>query len=366
VSRTLGVALAALAAAPLAAQRPEVGTGASVQGGVRFETYAFGEGLAFDRVSQLVIALTAAQRLGRRLMLDVATAYASASVRTIGGDVDISGLVDTDVRAALTLVPGRVIATLVGTLPTGQATVPDTTLPLYGATATDLFGFTVPTFGSGGGVTGGLATAFPVGASWAVGVGASYRHAAAYVPVEGGGELSPGPEGRVRVGMEGPLGRDAYLRATLVYSRSAHDEVEGGPATLVGDRVVGYVAFNLPLGRSTLSLYSWDMRRFHPSGSDGTRVPGGNVLALGARLERLVSPSVTLAPAIEFRHEMSGADSLAVLGWLARPGLDVRLRLGGRATLVASAHYAFGQVRDEGVTVSVHGPRLGLALEWSR
>ncbi len=364
IGRVCAVAVAC-AVTPLSAQLPDIGTATAARGGVLFESYRFGAGLAFDRVTELVIPVSVVQRVGSRLVLDVTSAYASASVRTLSGDIDASGVVDTDVRAAVTLVPGRVMATLVGTIPTGLATVPDTTLPLYGATATDLFGFTVPTLGGGGGVTAGLAGALPLGRTWAIGLAGSLRYDATYVPVEGGGELTPGGEGRLRIGIEGPLSARSYFRATLVYSHSAADAVEGAPPTLIGDRVLGYASANLPLGRGVLSLYGWDLRRFAPSGA-GTRVPGGNLLALGARLERPLSPKLTLGAAVELRHELSGTDSLVVLGWLARPGLDVRLRLGSHAVLVTSAHYAFGQVRDEGVAVSVYGPRIGLGLEWER
>ena len=367
MTRAAAVIAAALAAAPLAAQTPDAGAlGSSAQGGAIFETYSLGPGLAFDRITELVIPVSVVQRFGRRLVVDVATAYAKASVRTVDGDIDLSGVVDTDVRAAIALVPGRVILTLVGTLPTGQATVPDTTLPLYGATATDLFGFTVPSFGGGGGVTAGLATAFRLGATWAAGVGASYRYSGTFVPVQGGGELAPGAEGRFRLGVEGPLGRrgGTYLRGALVFSHSAPDVIADSTESAIGDRVLGYVALNVPVGRGALSLYAWDMRRLRAAPAADMQVPRGNVLAVGARLDRPLSPAVAIAPAVEVRHELSGSDSLVVLGWLVRPGMDVRLRLGSHAVLVTSARYAFGQVRDEGVTVSVRGPRLGLAIEW--
>jgi hypothetical protein len=96
------------------------------------------------------------------------------------------------------------------------------------------------------------------------------------------------------------------------------------------------------------------------------RVPGGNVLTLGARLDQPVSPTVSLAPSVEVRHELSGLDTLAVLGWLARPGIEMRWRVARALALVTTAQYAFGQVRDEGVTVSVSGPRLGVVFEWAR
>jgi len=67
--------------------------------GVVFESYSFGSGLAFDRISELTIPVTVTQRFSNRLVVDVATAYASASVREAGGKtIDYSGLIDTDVR----------------------------------------------------------------------------------------------------------------------------------------------------------------------------------------------------------------------------------------------------------------------------
>src|SRR5204862_7497590 len=99
----------------------------------------------------------------------------------------------------------RLICTVVGTLPTGQHTVPDSTRPLCGALAADVLAFTTPSGGSGGGVTAGFATATKWGGSWAVGLGASYRYAASFTPIAGGGDLKPGNEGRARLGIEGPL-----------------------------------------------------------------------------------------------------------------------------------------------------------------
>ena len=122
--------------------------------GVYFESYGFGSGLAFDRISEFTIPISVTQRLGDRLVLDVGTAFASASVREADGTtIDHSGLVDTDLRATIGVIPGKLVFNLVGTIPTGATAVPDTTIPLFGATATDLLGFTTPSFGTGGGVS---------------------------------------------------------------------------------------------------------------------------------------------------------------------------------------------------------------------
>jgi hypothetical protein len=339
--------------------------------GVYFESYSFGSGLAFDRISEMTIPVAVTQRFGNRVVVDIGTAYASASVREIGGNtIDHSGLIDTDIRATIGVIPGRLLFTLVGTLPTGAAEVPDTTIPLFGATATDLLGFTTPGFGSGGGLSAGFASAFKMGQNWAVGTGASYRYGASYTPVAGGNEMSPGGEVRARVGIEGPFGGGKYFRGALIYTTSGANDMSGGGQTLVGDRALAYVAVSMPLGRSNLSLYGWEMRRLRPRNFDAPgaiSVPPGNVLALGARLERPLSPKVTLVPVLEFRHELTGpTDQMVLLGYLVRTGTDVRYRLSGQATAVLQAQVAFGQLNDEGESVSLFGPRLGVLIEWSR
>jgi len=345
-------------------------SGTVARTGVFFESYSFGAGLAFDRISEMTIPIAITQRFGSRVVVDLGTAYASASVREAGGNtIDHSGLVDTDIRATIGVIPGRLLLTLGGTLPTGAAEVPDTTIPLFGVTATDLLGFTTPGFGAGGGFSGGFASAFKVGQNWAVGTGGSYRYGASYTPVAGGSEMAPGGEVRGRVGVEGPFGGGKYFRGALIYTTSAANEMGGGQQSVIGDRVLAYAAVSMPLGRNSLALYGWEMRRLRPRGYDepgAIAVPRGNVLALGARFERPMSPKVTLVPLLEFRHELTGTDKMELLGYLVRTGTDLRYRLNAQATAVVQAQLAFGKLNDEGESVSLFGPRLGVLIEWSR
>ena len=363
--------LASATATGAAAQSAGGAFGTVARTGVYFESYSFGSGLAFDRISELTIPIAVTQRFGNRVVVDVGTAYARASVREAGGNtIDHAGLIDTDIRATVGVIPGRLLLTVVGTLPTGAAEVPDTTIPLFGATATDLLGFTTPGFGSGGGISAGFASAFKMGQNWAVGTGASYRYGASYTPVAGGSEMSPGGEVRARLGIEGPFGGGKYFRGAFIYTTSGANEMSAGGQTLIGDRALAYAAVSMPLGRNSLSLYGWEMRRLRPRNFDAPgaiSVPRGNVLALGARMERPLSPTVTLVPLLEFRHELTGpTEKMVLLGYLVRTGTDVRYRLSDRATGIIQAQVAFGRLNDEGQSVSLFGPRLALLIEWSR
>lgn len=346
--------------------------GTVARSGAVFETFSFGSGgLAFDRISELTIPVSVTQRFGRRFVLDLGTGYVRASVSEPNGNtIDYSGFIDTDVRVTVGVIPGRLIATLVGTLPTGATTVADTTIPLFGATATDLLGFTTPGFGSGGGVSAGFAWAFKAGQRWAVGTGGSYRYGASYTPVRGGGELTPGGEARVRFGIEGPFGGGKYFRGAFVYATSGANEIAGGTQSLIGDRALAYAAVSVPFGRANLALYGWDMRRLRARNYDAPgalSVPRGNVFALGARLDRPMSPKVTLSPLVEFRHELTGpTPKMEMLGYLIRAGTDVRIQLSPQTLLVVQAQLAAGTLWNQGQTVSLLGPRVGTLIEWSR
>jgi hypothetical protein len=362
-----------LAATPLAAQGPTGDLGTAARGGVIFDGYYFGSGFAFDHVVEWTVPVTVAQRLGPRLTLDLSTAYARASGATTSGPLELSGFTDTDIRASWAAVAGRLIFSVAGTLPTGKKAVSDSTVPLLSALATDLLGFTTPSFGSGGGVTGGFAAAFRLGDRWAGGASASYRWHATYTPIARSGQLEPGGEGRVRLGVEGPLASRGYIRCALVYTASGADTLNGASRSISGDRLLAYTSVSLPAGGSSLALYVYDMRRFRPRAYNSTnqnavQVPRGNVLALGARLERSLSPAWSVAPNAEFRHELAGPStgSLELLGWLVRPGVDLRYRASGSVSILFQGQAAFGRLADNGTSVSFLGPRSVVLVEWGR
>jgi len=374
VSRLRWLLLAVLSALAPGVALAQAGGGATLaRTGVYFESYSFGNGLSFNRISELTIPVSVTQRFGNRVVLDVATAFASASSdQPGGGRIEHSGFIDTDVRGTVNVVPGRLLLSFIGTIPTGATTVPGTTIPLFGAAATDLLAFMTPNFGTGGGFSSGFASAFPISANWALGAAASYRHGATYVPVTGGSALIPGGEIRTRIGIEGPFGGSGgkYFRGAVVYTTTAANDIGGGEQSSIGDRVLGYVSTSMPLGSSQLSLYGWDMRRLRARNEADTTtlaVPRGNVLAVGARLEKPLGPNAVIVPLLEFRHELTGgADKMELLGYLLRSGADLRYRLSDRATGIIQAQVAFGTLQDAGTRVSVVGPRLGVLLEWSR
>src|SRR5438034_4078063 len=81
-----------------------------------------------------------------------------------------------------------------------------------------------------------------------------------------------------------------------------------------------------------------------------------------------LSPVLSLAPNVEFRHELAGPATgrLALLGWLVRPGVDVRYRASGTLTVLVQGQAAFGRLAGGGGSVSLVGPRAVVLLEWAQ
>src|SRR5256886_16852415 len=83
---------------------------------------------------------------------------------------------------------------------------------------------------------------------------------------------------------------------------SGADTLGAGSRSASGPRFLVYSGLSLPAGRSSLSLYAYDRYRLRAHGYDSTvvQVPRGNVLALGVRLGRPLSPVLSLAPNVWF------------------------------------------------------------------
>ena len=131
------IALLLVAGTRLAAQGPAGGFGSVARSGAVFDGYYFGSGFAFHHVTEWTVPVTLSQRLGSRITVDLASAYAQASGATTSGTLEASGFTDTDVRLSWAAVSGHLVLTMVGTLPTGKGTVSDSTVPLLSALATD-------------------------------------------------------------------------------------------------------------------------------------------------------------------------------------------------------------------------------------
>lgn len=367
VPGALALAAALLFAAPVRGQvRTEVRTA-----GV-FERYTFDDGLTFGEVSEFTIPVTATFRFGRRADLTLSSGYARLGVTSDAGEETVlSGVLDTEARLGISLVQDRLVLLLTGAAPTGINAFTATELPALQALATDVIGFSAASLGSGGGVGGGLVAAVPVG-RMGLGLAATYRMPLTYQPIVGiEDELRPGSELRLRGGLEGAVGARTYLRLTGIFLRRSKDELNGEVMNGIGNRYAGYLAIDQGIGRSTLTLYGFDLFRADPQIEQtvvgAALFPRGNVIGAGVQLAVPVTQRVQFKPRMEYRGswqepEIDGS-SFERVGSSLRFGADLRYAPTGTFALALQADGLTGNVAGPLDDVGLKGFRVGVHLE---
>lgn len=350
-------------------------------GAVLFESYSFDPGLGYTDLSEVSLPLTASAPLGNRAWLTLSGGFTRISLTgdpDFGqSDLDVSGLIDTEARLVVDLIPGRISFLATATVPTGMESLAVGEETVLSALSSQVMGLSTTRLGGGGQAGGGLVAAVPVG-RMALGMAGTYTHSMAYNPVEGQAtEWQPGGEIRLRAGLEGTIAPRRYLRVAAIFASRQADQLDGEDRGEVGRQFHAYAALNQGVGASSLTLYAFNSYRSAPqleSTSIGSLVvPKGNLLALGAKMEIPVARQSRLIPKAEFRtfseapQEGDGSGSLESAGTTFRLGADFRHQLKPGLALVAEASGLFGNVgAGDGNTVGTSGFRGGLHLEYRR
>jgi hypothetical protein len=384
--------LFALAAAA-AAVAPSV-AGAQVPVRVRaagfYESYSFDPGLPFSKVTEIAVPVGIDIGLGRFANLALSSGFVTIdleSAETGFADQSLSGILDTELRLGINLIPGRLIALVSGAIPTGIKSVEADEVAVLAALSSDVIGFAVPSVGSGGTVGGGLVGAVPLGGRFALGLGATYSYPVSYQPIVGETvKVRPGAEIRGRAGLEGPLGRTTYLRVAGVLARRAKDQFAGSVQNGVGTRLIGYLEVAQGFGNSQLTIYGYDVYRGSPQ-LEATAVgqavlPKGNLLVGGLRFRLPVTPRFSVAPRAEYRYSAQASGSFAdadgdgvqeysegsveKAGTSLRFGLDLRQQFSEMFALVASGGAVTGNVLRGTDEIGLSGYRFGLVFEVTR
>lgn len=340
-----------------------------------FESYRFGSGLVFNRVSELTVPLGVTVQLGSLGNVALSSGYARVDLKTADptqlSDQQISGVMDTEVRLSVNILPGKLVALVTGAIPTGVKTVELEELSILGALSSDVIGFAASNLGTGGSVGGGFAGALPLG-RFAIGLGATMKQPLGYTPVLGEPDrLTPGNELRFRAGVEGPLARRTYLRAAGIVARTAKDQVGGVTRHGVGNRFIGYLSVNQGLGPASITLYGFDVFRGDPqieqTAVGAAVLPRGNLLAGGVRVDWPLGPVMSVSPRAEFRVSTAAPDTgvtrLERLGRSVRVGLDARRQLTPLLAVVLQGDGVTGHVMQGGSRITFDGFRAALHLE---
>lgn len=370
--RLAGVTLlcSALVAAPGQGQT-------SVSTAVVRDFYSFNPGLGFRDISEWSVPVVVNLPLPRRSDLLISTGYASLGSTGSDGnpDVRLSGVLDTEARLAVEVVPGRLSLLVSGVLPSGTQTVQAEQVPLLALISNEALDLSTVRFGSGGGLGMGFAGAFPLG-SLALGVAATVRQEFAYEPVQDSpSSLDPGLETRLRVGLEGPIRGVGYLRLAGVLSRRGEDAIDGRGQGASGDLWTGYAALERSLTSSSLVFYLFESFRTGPriegTAFGPTVLPRSNVFAVGGRWGFPLRRTDLITARFEYRSTRVAPEvdtnALEPLGNAFRAGFEYRLAFRPSTAVVAQADGLIGESGNlSGADLTgLTGYRLGLHLEWT-
>jgi len=345
-----------------------------------YESYAFDPGFTFEKVSEFSIPVGVDVSFGRRVDVTLSTGFVSLKVEPEAEFETASGLIDTELRLGINLIPGRLIAVFTGVIPTGVK-VDSANASVLTPIASDVIGFAIPTLGMGGSVGGGFVGAMPVG-KFALGAGLTAMYPFTYEPFQNSTtQLAPGGEIRARLGIEGPLATRTYLRVAGVFAARGKDEFGDVTQSGIGQRYIGYAEVSQGIGRTQLTLYGFDVYRGEPSIEGPAVLPKGNLIAAGLRHAVPVTSSFSVAPRAEWRMSTAAPVTSTdddgtplTFGSLEKVGSSLRLALDMTQTLargVAVSGYGSwltGEVRPEGVATDIplDGWRAGLTLSVTR
>lgn len=355
VRRVLLLAPAAFGGTALAAQGSDaLFARLNVLSGFESRAYVFDPGLSVRRASQWHIPIAFVTPLGQRLSVDLSASYASSTYEpydTTSSTTTITGLTDTQLRLLYTLQPDRLVASLLLNLPTGQHSVSASEFEVSGALGSNFLSFPVSNLGTSFGITGGFAFATRAGA-WNVGLAGSARYLGPYEPfTDTTTTLTPGLEGRLRVGVDRLLGARTRFLVGVTGSTYSVDEYAGTgiPTTYKGGpRLITDLGFVHVAGSTTFSLAAWDYYRVAGL-SDDTTDPATreNVFNIELRVGLRAGPRVQVAPMVAFR-QYNPDDYLG--GRLYSGGVTVYARLSDHVGAQVGGRFDSGwsYVKDQG------------------
>ena len=330
-----------------------------------YRAFNLDEGLAASSASLLLVPVAVTVPLGGSVAFDVYGAWATGSVDTRSGTLELSGPVDTQLRGTWAALPWARLTVGVN-VPTGHGTHSSEEAQVAALLSTDLLGFREARFGTGLGVTTGVAVAHQLGA-WALGYGASYRMSGEFEPSEDTSTVySPGDEILARIALDRNVGASGKLTLGGTYQHFSEDEF-GDNLFQPGARIRGDASLSFRAGRAaTVMLYATDLWReqgevslLGDADERGT-VGSQNVVIVGAGAS--LGSRVRFSPRADVRilsHE-EGTGS----GWVAGAGTGLEFDIGA-FRLVPRGRFMLGSMEaEDGETHGLTGFEVELAAQF--
>ncbi len=366
-TRRLVLLALGVVAAPAAAQNVALYEHWNGLTGFMYQDYSFDPGLGVKSSSQWAVPLVVVAPLGRGMSLDLTSNVTHSSISLYSGESEtLTGLTDTQLRWLYTVGRDRAVASLSVNLPTGKKSFSASEFQVSGSVGSNFLSFPVANFGTGFGVTGGLAYAAHSGA-WNLGLAGALRYLASYKPfTDQTLDYTPGLEGRLRGAADRLIGERSRLVLGLTYSTFSTD-VYTGTGSLIGgwynpgSRFIGDLGYAYAFGKNTLTLAAWDYYRLAGQTSAGAS-PKENIFDTELRFAWQATPKLVVEPLAGFR-QWSPADYRG--GRLGVFGANLRYAFADRLSGQATARYGPGWVYEPGLgRADLHSTTLYLLLRY--
>lgn len=331
-----------------------------------YRAFSLDESLRASSASLMLLPVAVRVPVGNRFSIDGYTAYARGSVKTDAGTLTLAGPVDTQLRATWAAAPWARV-TVGANLPTGNGTHSTEEAEVAALLSTDLLGFREARFGTGAGITTGLALAHQLG-DWGVGYGASYRVTGEFEPSEATSSVySPGDEIMARVALDRNVGGSGKMTLGGTLQHFSEDQ---SAANLFqpGARLRGDASYSFRAGGSTtMSLFLTDLWRqqgevslITAPDSVAATVGSQNLLVLGVRAD--LGGSLRLTPRADLR--LLGHEEGTGSGWIAGAGVGLTARVRG-LQMMPRVRLMFGAIESgAGENQGASGFELELAARF--
>ncbi|TVR59323.1 MAG: hypothetical protein EA422_15155 [Gemmatimonadales bacterium] len=335
-------------------------------GGATFQTFRFSDAdaVGIESITLLTTPFAAGVRLGSAVRIEASTTFAQGSLSRPGGEkTSVSGLTDTRIQLLTEVVPNRLTVSGLVSLPTGAAEFTVEEVGLAGAVAADLLPFEISSWGSGGGVGGGVAFFQPAG-SMGIGGSVGYTIPGEFNPVQDAEfRYRPGAALAIQGIVDYTLENRSRLALQFNWNRFSDDEVQGVNLFRSGDRLEmrGSWAFTAGAQGSGVAWAGYLHRSEGAFLDDLRSRPSQGLYFAGAGLRHSWGGMV-VAPTAELRVQRrdDGTDQ----GTLAGAGLRVEIPAGDVLVIPRIQLRGGSVLIRDGVDSGVVGVEAGLALRF--
>ena len=361
------IALLAAAAQTAQAQRHSLAISPGVQ------TYSLADEMDVQSARLYIVPVAYDLSVSDKLSFDVYSAFARGEAKAGNETHTLQGIVDTRVRASWTATPWAVLTFGVN-IPTGNASHDASEAIVASALSTELLGFREALWGTGFGITSGIATASRIGET-GVGLGVSYRVAGEFEPIaDSSFAYAPGNEARVRLALDRNIG-SSKLTFGVTFQNYTADEAQGRQLFAPGNRFRVDGTYSFRVGpTSTWTLFATDVWRENGDVTLGLAQGGQiigdttfqagqqNLAVFGIAGAMMVSSRLAVHPVADFR--ILTRESGEGEGWLGAVGADLPIRRAG-LEIVPNLRVSYGQIEDrQDARHSFWGGDLGVTLRF--